>query len=77
MAAGILSKPGTEFGPCQSACVHKDCNQTRTMARTKCVYCDQAIGYETRFYKDDKGLVHAECHEDAIAKEQKGVPDPS
>jgi hypothetical protein len=66
MAASRLSKPGTEYGPCES-CEHIDCLQTRNMARKQCHYCEQEIGFDNRFYQlEDKSLVHADCHEFAI-----------
>lgn len=64
MAAGILSKPGSESGPCLTNCNHSDCDSTREMAQTVCVMCGEPIGYERRFYRDPKrGLVHAVCLE--------------
>lgn len=70
MAAGIISKPGTQFGPCfQSGCQHTDCNHSRKMAVTQCRLCLETIGYETRYYNDDTyGLVHAACLEDLADK---------
>lgn len=67
MAAGTLSAPGTEHGPCEEKCEHADCRETRLMSATVCHYCEEPIGYETRFYRDEGGeLVHASCHEDSI-----------
>jgi hypothetical protein len=50
MAAGILSKPGTEYGPCAKECQHTDCRKTREMAEARCTICRKPIGYDTRFY---------------------------
>ena len=53
---------GTQIGACTDEdCGHRDCEQTRKMANTKCDICGIKIGYETPFYKTDEGLVHAEC----------------
>ena len=48
----MLSKPGTECGPCVGKCKHKDCAENRSMAATPCVYCDKPIGYDTKYYSD-------------------------
>lgn len=69
MAAGVLSKPGTEYGPCAEPCRHIDCAGTRTIAETVCRYCDKPIGYDRRFYNDE-GYVHSSCSEDAIEQER-------
>ena len=66
MAAGVLPKPGKvvrgkEIGPCTDQCNHKQCKQTRNMANTKCYICDERIGYETKFYETETGLVHSQC----------------
>lgn len=49
MAAGFLSKPGTKFGPCKELCSHKDCQETRSMAKALCKYCNKPIGYDRGF----------------------------
>ena len=63
MPAGILQKPGDEFGPCIGPCVHKPCREVRVKAGTKCVYCDLPIGYGVRFTMDEQGVVHEDCAE--------------
>jgi len=71
MAAGILPKPGSKYGPCLEPCQHRDCAETRREARSRCLHCGGLIGYETRFYKnadhtatsEERFLVHAECEE--------------
>jgi len=70
MAAGILSKPGTEYGPCAGRCNHKDCAEVRQMAAATCRICRGTIGYDRRFY-DESGenkvaLVHASCRETEV-----------
>lgn len=67
MAAGILSKPGTKYGPCANECGHVDCAHTRKMATSNCTICNQPIGYETRFYVgqvDKNTYYHALCLEE-------------
>lgn len=51
MAAGMLPRPGTEYGPCLKACEHLDCAETRRMALAKCDICGKPIDFETRFYR--------------------------
>jgi hypothetical protein len=70
MAAGTLSEPGTQFGPCAEACHHSDCASTRLIAESICRVCDKAIGFDRRFYNDN-GYVHASCLEDTIEQEQE------
>jgi cytochrome c553 len=61
MAAGMLPKPGTKFGPCKKSCQHKDCEQTRADAAAMCGICHEAIGYGRLFYREGSGLVHELC----------------
>ena len=62
MAQGRLPQPGSKFGPCKTACAHKDCAATREDAATACRICNEPIGYDTGFYREDgKVLVHASC----------------
>lgn len=86
MAASMLPKPGSKFGPCQPSCAHRDCAITTRMAGEACRFCDKAIGYDTRFFTDPKNtrdvrgdspeagpaLVHADCLEDWYDKETDG-----
>jgi hypothetical protein len=66
MAAGFLSLPGTQFGPCEDGCNHSDCACTRQMANTTCSYCNKKIGYDKRFYDlRERGLLHAVCAEES------------
>lgn len=70
MAASMLSKPGTNVGPCAEPCHHHDCAEMRGMAAALCVYCGKPIGYDTRFYREGhtgNSLAHAECSEEAAA----------
>jgi hypothetical protein len=67
MAAGILSKPGTQYGPCEAECQHVDCQGTREMAAAPCLICKKPIGYDTRFYVGqikNKTYYHATCLEE-------------
>lgn len=68
MAAGFLSAPGTEFGPCADACEHRDCAATRARAASACLACGEPIGYDRDFFNtyDDAtdaflGCEHATC----------------
>lgn len=53
MAYVILPRPGTEYGPCEEACEHRDCAQTREIAAATCRLCGEPIGYETKASADD------------------------
>lgn len=71
MAVGVLPEPGTKFGPCVPECSHRDCAQTRMIAASLCRMCDEAIGYEKGFFRDDaEGAkwIHAVCAEDEATK---------
>jgi len=70
MAAGIISKPGSQYGPCCVKCRHTDCEANRKTAESICHICGTIIGYETRFYDTDEGYVHAFCEEERIEKER-------
>jgi len=54
MAASALPRPGTQLGPCEDTCEHRDCAATRALAAAPCFDCGQPIGYDTRFYQLDK-----------------------
>lgn len=76
MAAGILPKPGSKYGPCKKKCEHIDCQRTRFEAWSKCRICNEAIGYNVRFYREDNnGLVHANCLEDEVDRQEKERSD--
>lgn len=59
MAAGVLSAPGTAYGPCEGDCQHRDCALTREMATLECIHCDEPIGYGVRFYEVDRFRTHS------------------
>jgi hypothetical protein len=70
MAAGVLQAPGSEYGPCEQACSHIDCAETRRIAASRCRLCATPIEYERRFYVDTvQGVgeptyyIHASCAE--------------
>ena len=67
MAAGVLPKPGTKLGPCKR-CQHIDCEETRSRAESKCLYCSKPVGYGVRIYQHGDYTVHADCHEDAAER---------
>lgn len=54
MAAGVLQKPGTKYGPCDAkgSCQHEDCRSTVREAISICRICHKPIGYETEFYEE-------------------------
>lgn len=70
MAAGVLSEPGTQYGPCIEDCKHVDCAATRRHAAVICPDCHKPIGYGNRFYRDQEEgeeadwtrLVHMMCY---------------
>ena len=71
MGWGTLPAPGTEYGPCEADCQHRDCASGRTMLASKCRLCGEQIGPDRPFYRDDDApapeggwpyaLVHAVC----------------
>lgn len=65
MASTFLSKPGTEFGPCASECVHVDCAASRKQAESICPGCKGEIGYERHFIRYSERLWHLACVVDA------------
>lgn len=71
MAAGTISKPGTEYGPCTDLCRHADCIANRAIADSVCPLCGHAIGYDTRFYLTDGVSEHAVCVETRIEEQQR------
>lgn len=70
MAAGILSKPGSKFGPCEKGCKHKDCAQTRAMMAEPCRFCRKPIGAGVGFVRArlTGALAHAFCVEEAVER---------
>ena len=80
MAASTLPAPGTQYGPCAEPCSHTDCAHTRRMAAAVCPFCDEAIGYDRRFYNDGGAslggfdLVHALCAEDDHERRAQDPP---
>lgn len=63
MAAGALSAPGTQYGPCVEPCEHTDCASTRELAEKVCSHCEEPIGYDRNFYQDGTWtvLTHQIC----------------
>ena len=70
MAAGMLSAPGTQYGPCKEKCRHTDCAALRKTAESNCTICNKAIGYENAFYAKEETYVHALCEEQRIKGDQ-------
>lgn len=54
MAAGILQKPGSKYGPCDAkgSCEHLDCRATVREAHSLCAFCQKPIGYGVAFYQN-------------------------
>jgi hypothetical protein len=50
----MLPEPGTEYGPCEKSCDHKDCAWTRKAAESICRFCDKPIGYDRGYYVDSE-----------------------
>lgn len=75
MAASVISKPGSEHGPCKGRCKHRDCRQTVTDAQSACRFCLKPIGYETLYYRArfDGCLAHATCLETAVERNDARV----
>lgn len=73
MAAGYLSPPGVDNGPCRDACKHVDCAETREMSTVSCEICGKPIGYGKNFYQAETWtkLTHAVCLETQIEEEAK------
>lgn len=70
MAAGFVSPPGSQYGPCpeESDCAHRDCDASRRTARACCLACGEAIGYDTGYFQiyaevgdAFKGYEHSLC----------------
>lgn len=63
MAAGVLSKPGAGYGPCENEdCGHRDCAWQRETAQSPCRICEKPIDYERRFFLEDgPAFVHETC----------------
>lgn len=62
-----LAKPGDKYGPCKKPCKHLDCVASRKEAETRCIHCDKAIGYETKYYTntnyDESGKLLSRAYE--------------
>jgi hypothetical protein len=70
MAAGILPAPGSQYGPCESQCKHRDCAATRRDAVSPCRFCGQSIEYGKRFIRArlSGALAHERCAEMAVER---------
>jgi len=82
MAAGFISSPGTEYGPCIDACDHHDCGPNRLLAAQGCAVCQEPIGYETMFYQEDNWtvLTHERCSllvDQAVRMISEGMSHPA
>lgn len=75
MAAGVLAKPGAEYGPCMKRCKHLDCKETRREAASACRFCAKAIGFDSAFFRSrlSGDLAHRHCLEDAVERNDARV----
>lgn len=75
MAAGMLPRPGTQVGPCESDCNHVDCRETMAMASAPCRFCGKSIGFQARFVsaRFDGCLAHERCLEEAVERNDARV----
>lgn len=75
MAAGALSAPGTQYGPCVEPCEHRDCASTRELAEKICPHCNEPIGYDRNFYQDGTWttLEHQLCALRALEEAKVGT----
>ena len=74
MAAAIVGKPGSKYGPCIEVCKHTDCAESRAYACAVCTICGDVIGYERRYYGapgSDSGIQHASCAEDQAERDKR------
>lgn len=69
MATWSIPEPGTEYGPCEDGCAHRDCEESRTMAAIPCRICRAPIDYQTPFFTQDDTPVHAMCFYDELDRE--------
>jgi hypothetical protein len=85
MAVGCIPQIGTKFGPCKAVkgangvtldCGHRDCEASRNIAKSICIDCGLAIGYETAYFHDpdhEGRWAHSWCVDERIEKEQKAA----
>jgi len=69
MAYGILSPPGTDYGPCSTLCSHQDCLETRRRSQELCPFCKKPIGYDVPFTHYENQTWHLSCLQDHIEME--------
>jgi hypothetical protein len=74
VAATSIPAPGTELGPCEGSCAHRDCEESRRMAAAVRRFCERPIGYGTRLYNEGAfgsyDLVHALCLEESVERSE-------
>lgn len=76
----FIHKPGTDHGPCNFACYHKDCLEKRRLAGARCLVCRHPIGFDSSFRRGaDDRPIHAGCLESvrpsALADHVLNSPD--
>ncbi len=80
MAGLAIPAPGTEFGPCEGPCEHRDCRATRAWAAETCPGCGQEPGYERTVTRPPAGdpldrggaFWHQTCLLEAAEREEGG-----
>lgn len=78
MAANPLPPPGSECGPCERACTHRDCQATRMLADSACDLCGDPIGYDRAMFSnwtDRRGHEHGSpVHEGCLLEHLESTP---
>lgn len=62
----FIHRPGTDPGPCNYYCDHRQCREQRLAASRGCRNCMKEIGFDRSYRETESGPVHAfECSEKA------------
>lgn len=56
MAFSSIAKPGSNRGPCDFECAHRDCAELHAIASERCALCGDPIGFERNFCKRPEGI---------------------
>lgn len=62
MASVVIPRPGSQLGPCEGSCEHRDCEQARADAALVCNGCGQPLGYQRHVYSDPQDPWHESCY---------------
>lgn len=60
-AIQVITTPGSTLGPCRGICHHSSCAAARKLARSRCVLCHNAVGYNAGVVMLVAGPVHSVC----------------